>query len=580
MTVLRGNAGEVATLVGVEAEVRGVESIGAGGDAAELARLAARNLGLVASVTGAVDHVSDGDRTLSIANGHELLASVTGTGCMSSARHRLLPRREAVAPARGRRGGARRVRRRRRGRGRGSPRPGQLPRQPLRRARGARPGDPLVAREGRCMRLHALVEDLEAARAAVDGGATVVQLRRKGATTDELVEAGAGFARARRHVRRQRRRRGRDPARAPTACTSGRRTRARKRALEAGLLLGLSASTRREAAVAEFRGAGYIGAGPVWATPSKPDAAAAIGLDGLREICQSVSVPVVAIGGVDACERGRLSARRGGRGRGHPGARRDLVSSPPLSELGELGLLAELERRGLVDGGRARRRRARRRARRHAGRARRGRPLPARLDVLARPGLEGRGGQSQRPRRLGRRPEALIVTLGTAGRDAARRRRRAVRGHGRDGRAGARRRHDRGRPACVLGVTAIGRSDRVPGRAGARPGDLLVVTGPLGGSGAGFRALRGGPARRPARRRAPCGRHCGSRRAAGWAGSRRRCSTSPTAWRSTPATSLAARACARSSTSTPSRAVGELADLGFGEDYELLAATRDPLDFP
>jgi hydroxyethylthiazole kinase len=85
VTVLRGNAGEVATLVGVEADVRGVESIGAGGDAAELARLAARNLGLVASVTGAVDHVSDGDRTVSIANGHELLASITGTGCMSSA---------------------------------------------------------------------------------------------------------------------------------------------------------------------------------------------------------------------------------------------------------------------------------------------------------------------------------------------------------------------------------------------------------------------------------------------------------------------------------------------------------------
>ncbi len=85
VTVLRGNAGEVATLVGVEAEVRGVESIGAGGDAAELARVAARELGVVASVTGAVDHVSDGERTLAIANGHVLLASITGTGCMSSA---------------------------------------------------------------------------------------------------------------------------------------------------------------------------------------------------------------------------------------------------------------------------------------------------------------------------------------------------------------------------------------------------------------------------------------------------------------------------------------------------------------
>ncbi|HZC30894.1 MAG TPA: hydroxyethylthiazole kinase [Gaiellaceae bacterium] len=85
VTVLRGNAGEVATLVGAEAEVRGVESISSGLDAAALAREAARTLGVIASVTGAVDHVSDGERVLAVSNGHELLAAVTGTGCMSSA---------------------------------------------------------------------------------------------------------------------------------------------------------------------------------------------------------------------------------------------------------------------------------------------------------------------------------------------------------------------------------------------------------------------------------------------------------------------------------------------------------------
>jgi len=85
VAVLRGNAGEVSTLVGVEAEVRGVESVGGGGDPAELARQAARTLGVVASVTGPVDHVSDGERAAVIANGHELLAAITGTGCMSTA---------------------------------------------------------------------------------------------------------------------------------------------------------------------------------------------------------------------------------------------------------------------------------------------------------------------------------------------------------------------------------------------------------------------------------------------------------------------------------------------------------------
>jgi hydroxyethylthiazole kinase len=85
VTILRGNAGEIATLVGVDAEVRGVESIDAGIEPGDLARRAAQALDVVASVTGPVDHVSDGERVLAIANGHPLLAAVTGTGCMSTA---------------------------------------------------------------------------------------------------------------------------------------------------------------------------------------------------------------------------------------------------------------------------------------------------------------------------------------------------------------------------------------------------------------------------------------------------------------------------------------------------------------
>jgi hydroxyethylthiazole kinase len=85
VAVLRGNAGEIATLVGVAAEVRGVESAAVGGEPADLAREAARSLGVVASVTGPVDHVSDGERVATIANGDPMLAAITGTGCMSSA---------------------------------------------------------------------------------------------------------------------------------------------------------------------------------------------------------------------------------------------------------------------------------------------------------------------------------------------------------------------------------------------------------------------------------------------------------------------------------------------------------------
>jgi len=85
VAVLRGNAAEIATLAGREAEIRGVESIGASDSAAELARAAAQELGTVVAVTGALDHVSDGEQTLVVENGNPLLATITGSGCMSTA---------------------------------------------------------------------------------------------------------------------------------------------------------------------------------------------------------------------------------------------------------------------------------------------------------------------------------------------------------------------------------------------------------------------------------------------------------------------------------------------------------------
>jgi hydroxyethylthiazole kinase len=85
IAVVRGNAAEIATLAGRSAEIRGVESIGATDSGAELARAAAARLGPVAAVTGPVDHVSDGERVIAVANGHELLGTVSGTGCMATA---------------------------------------------------------------------------------------------------------------------------------------------------------------------------------------------------------------------------------------------------------------------------------------------------------------------------------------------------------------------------------------------------------------------------------------------------------------------------------------------------------------
>jgi thiamine-phosphate pyrophosphorylase len=153
------------------------------------------------------------------------------------------------------------------------------------------------------VKLHALVEDLETARVAVEGGATVVQWRLKSVPTLEIVERGrATRSLCARHavsfvVN--------DDVEAALMLGAdgvhlGREDEGAERARENGLLLGLSAASIDEATSAEARGAGYVGAGPVWETPSKTEADSAIDLDGLAEICTAVSVPVVAIGGIDA----------------------------------------------------------------------------------------------------------------------------------------------------------------------------------------------------------------------------------------------------------------------------------------
>ena len=85
VAIVRGNAAEIAALAGLEAEIRGVEAIEVGTAAPTIARTAATSLGVVAAVTGPVDHVSDGTRTLAVANGDPLLATITGSGCMATA---------------------------------------------------------------------------------------------------------------------------------------------------------------------------------------------------------------------------------------------------------------------------------------------------------------------------------------------------------------------------------------------------------------------------------------------------------------------------------------------------------------
>lgn len=118
----------------------------------------------------------------------------------------------------------------------------------------------------------------------------------------------------------------------------------------------------------------------------------------------------------------------------------------------------------------------------------------------------------------------------------------------------------------MLSVTALGRSARVPGRAGAKPGDTLVVTGPLGAAGAAFR--EGRLARPPLRleegRELAAHAHAMLDVSDGLA---------------VDAGHLAGRSgvrCLIDLERVPLAEGATVEDLGFGEDFELLAAVEDP----
>ena len=156
------------------------------------------------------------------------------------------------------------------------------------------------------MKLHALVEDLETARVAVEGGATVVQWRLKDTPTLDVVERGRSTRSlcARHEVTFV----VNDDVEAALMLGAdgvhlGQSDEGAARARDQGLLLGLSATNEDEAWQAVKDGADYVGVGPIWATPSKPDAAAPIGLEGL-EALRGIPVPVIAIGGIDVSNAG------------------------------------------------------------------------------------------------------------------------------------------------------------------------------------------------------------------------------------------------------------------------------------
>jgi len=169
----------------------------------------------------------------------------------------------------------------------------------------------------RCDRLGRL--HLDVARAALEGDCRLIQLRDKEMTTAELVkiaeqvrgltsEHGAAFIVNDRvdvalaagadgvHL-------GPDDMPVETA----------RRLMGPGAVIGASVASVVEARAAEAAGASYVSVGAIYATPSKADAGAPMGVGPIAEIKRAVSLPVLAIGGI-TCENVREVVRAGADG--------------------------------------------------------------------------------------------------------------------------------------------------------------------------------------------------------------------------------------------------------------------------
>jgi thiamine-monophosphate kinase len=232
-----------------------------------------------------------------------------------------------------------------------------------------------------------------------------------------------------------------------------------------------------------------------------------------------------------------------------------------LSELGELGLLAELEERGLVE-----------RIENDAAELGGGvivtqdalvEGVHFRLDWIDWADLGWRAAAVNLSdlAASGATPTALVVTLGAPPETELERVLELYAGIAEAGvpiRGGDTTRADR----LVLSVTALGQSERVPGRGGARAGDELVVTGPLGTAGAAFRqqAFPRPPVRLAEGRELAAHAHAMLDISDGLA---------------VDAAHIARRSgvrCVVDLERVPLADGAALADLGFGEDFELLAA--------
>ena len=160
---------------------------------------------------------------------------------------------------------------------------------------------------------------VDTVRAALAGGAPAIQLRDKDATPRQLVE----LARILRPLTRAAHALLFVNDRLDIALASGADgvhlgpddipLSAARSLAPAPLLIGCSADDPARARSLEHEGASYIGCGAVFGTATKDVAGERIGISRLEKVVRAVTIPVIAIGGVNATNIGEI-ARTGAAG--------------------------------------------------------------------------------------------------------------------------------------------------------------------------------------------------------------------------------------------------------------------------
>lgn len=160
---------------------------------------------------------------------------------------------------------------------------------------------------------------VEACLAAVRGGATLVQLRNKQASDDELLTHAVRLRAAlapwgvplvvndRVEVARE--------AGVGVHVGAGDMAPSQARArLGEHATVGWSVETAEQLVSEELADCSYVAVSPVWATPTKADTACPLGLDGVTAARQTTDVPLVGIGGISTPERAADVIRAGADG--------------------------------------------------------------------------------------------------------------------------------------------------------------------------------------------------------------------------------------------------------------------------